>query len=686
MAGFVVPEDIEKIRSMANLYDIVSDDVMLKQSGSQYMGLCPFHDEKTPSFSVNPSNGYWHCFGCGKSGDVFNYVEERDGIDFREALELLADRYHYELHYQQGTQDRGSRHRGVSRARLLEACSEAQNFFSAQLFAPEALKARQLLAGRSFPQEACKRFGCGYAPRGGNELVRHLSAKGFTIEEMVGAGLARQGNHGAYDYFQGRVTWPICDTTGRTLGFGARKLFDDDRIEAKYINTPDTELYHKNKVLYGIDMAKETVRKTHQIVIVEGYTDVMACHLAGVRNAVATCGTAFGEEHAKIVRRLIADEKLGSIQLVGPVDGSRVVFTFDGDSAGQKAALRAFQFDGQFLTQTFVAVAHDGLDPCDLRIKDGDAAVRNLIKDAKPLYDFVIDSIIDRFDTQITPGSVGAARAVAPILAQIRDRSLVDAYTRKAAGRIGMDVAMLRQAVSEERKRQHVRSEDIYAPAPETRGFARRSMHGLAGAGQQEMVSPQAVARFDAANQNYYSVDDAVFSTEQQFMGMVVQLPRAFDPTQFANLTENCFRIPTFQSLFDVVQAVGGLPAADSGLNASTWVETLVQMAGPMLAPVVQQLAAMPLPVIADPQIVEQQRQAGASAPLRAASSREANYALQLLVKLLDADCVRRIGQIRARMKGMPEGEAKFRLLGEVSAIEQQRKQIQDYVYNSNVR
>lgn len=680
MAGFVVKDDIEKVRNMANLYDVISDDVTLKSSGSQYMGLCPFHDEKTPSFSVNPANGYWHCFGCGKSGDVFAYVMEREGVDFREALEILADRYHYELHYEQPGQGHADRPKGVTRVRLFEACAEAQNFFVSQLPTPEALKARQLLAGRRFQRADCERFGCGYAPRGGSELVRHLSAKGFTIEEMVEAGLARKGEHGAYDYFRGRVTWPIRDTVGRTLGFGARKLYDDDRIAAKYINTPDTKLYHKNQVLYGIDMAKESVRKTHQIVIVEGYTDVMACHLAGVTTAVATCGTAFGEEHAKIVRRLIADEKLGAIQLVGPVEGSRVVFTFDGDSAGQKAALRAFQFEGRFLTQTFVAVARDGLDPCDLRINDGDAAVRNLIKDAKPLYDFVIDTIIDACDTQYTTGQVGAARAVAPILAKIRDRSLVNAYTRKAAGRIGIDVATLHQEVLAERRRQGVRGEDVYAQA------APMHTPSPLAPQQPDAAARHAVVRSDAANQDYYTVDDAVFSTEQQFMGMVVQLPRAFDPTQFANLTESCFRIPVFQSLFDVVQAAGGLPPADSSMSASQWVTSLVHMAGPMLAPVVQQLASMPLPVIPDPQVVEQQRQAGPAAPMRAAGPQESSYAQQLLVSLLDADCVRRIGQIRARMKAMPEGEAKFRLLGELSKIEQQRKQIQDYVFNSNVR
>lgn len=677
MAGFVVKEDIEKVRDMANLYDIVSDDVTLKSSGSQYTGLCPFHDEKTPSFFVNPSNGFWHCFGCGKSGDVFDYVQEREGVDFREALEIVADRYHYELHYEDRSTGKRKPNAGVTRSRLLEACAEAQKFFVSQLTSKDALKARQLLDGRKFQRADCERFGCGYAPRGGSELVRYLSSKGFTIDEMVGAGLARMGTNGPYDYFRGRVTWPIRDTTGRTLGFGARKLFDDDRINAKYINTPDTKLYHKNQVLYGIDMAKESIRKTHQIVIVEGYTDVMACHLSGVTTAVATCGTAFGEEHAKIARRLIADEKLGGLHLVGPMRRSRIVFTFDGDSAGQKAALHAFGLDGQFLTQAFVAVAHDGLDPCDLRIQDGEDAVRSLINDARPLYDFVIDTVVDRFDTQYAAGKVGAERAVAPIIAQIRDVSLQHQYTRQTAGHIGVPIDDLNAAVIRERARLGVRDEDIYAQPPQRQPMSQRQA-------QLDAAQRYAVARSNAENQHYWRVDDTVFMTEQQFMGVVVQIPRAFDPTQFGNITERCFLTPVFRSLFQALEVAGGLPAPDAQMTQSAWVGSLVQAAGPELAPVVQELAAMPLPLSVDPQAADAAKEG--VAPLRSPSQQEASYARQLLVNLLDADCMRRIAQIRSRMKMLPEGDEKFRLLGEISRIEQNRKQIQDFVFNSSVR
>ena len=364
MPGMIKKEDIEKVRATADLYDIVSATVTLKPSGTgTYVGLCPFHDEKTPSFSVRPALGVWHCFGCGLGGDVFGYVEHQENIDFRDAVELLADKYHIELHYDKA--DNVPAHTGSKRARLLEANEAAQEYFVSQLMTKEALAARKLLDGRNFSQADCQRFGCGYAPQGWDNLVRHLAGKGFTQQEMLDAGLARQGQRGVYDYFRGRVTWPIRDSTGRTLGFGARKLYEDDTINAKYINTPDTQLYRKTQVLYGIDLAKSAIVKKRQAVIVEGYTDVMAMHLAGIDTAVATCGTAFGAEHAKIIRRLIADDSLGAVQLVGPlkVEGqalsSRVVFTFDGDAAGQKAAIHAFGLDAAFSTQAFVAVAED---------------------------------------------------------------------------------------------------------------------------------------------------------------------------------------------------------------------------------------------------------------------------------------------------------------------------------------
>lgn len=701
MAGMIKKEDVEKVRAAADLYDIVSASVTLKPSGTgTYVGLCPFHDEKTPSFSVRPSLGVWHCFGCGLGGDVFGYVEQQENIDFREAVEVLADRYHIELHYESGSGR--NEHTGSKRARLLEANEEAQRFFVSQIMSKEALAARKLLGGRNFSQADCERFGCGYAPQGWDNLVRHLASKGFTQQEMLDAGLARRGQRGVYDYFRGRVTWPIRDSTGRTLGFGARKLYEDDAIAAKYINTPDTQLYRKTQVLYGIDLAKAAIVKKRQVVIVEGYTDVMACHLAGVDTAIATCGTAFGAEHAKIVRRLIADDSLGAIQLIGPlkVEGqalsSRIVFTFDGDAAGQKAALHAFGLDSAFLSQTFVAVADDNLDPCDLRIERGNEAVRSLIERAKPLYDFVIDAAIGRFDTTFTAGQMGAVKAVAPLIAQIRDRSLHDLYTRKAARRVGVDLDVLQREVANERRRLNVRDEDAYASKRRYGAAGAVSREPRGESGRNPYANPaarKALERRDANEQTYYRIDDAVFICEQQFMATLIQVPRAIDRGWFGQLTLSNFMTPVFRSLFQAIAAAGGLPSDDT--PQGLWMHNLTKAGGPLLEPVINELAVMPLPLPA-PEHGDDEAEVPAPAggvggggaaavQLRPATPAERQYASELLARLLDMRFMRRIGAAKRKMAMLPDGEEKIALLGQITQMETARKDLQAQVYGNNV-
>lgn len=686
MPGMIKKEDIEKVRAAADLYDIVSASVSLKPSGTgTFVGLCPFHDEKTGSFNVRPALGVWHCFGCGLGGDVFKFVEEQENIDFREAVELLADKYHIELHYEQNGNARAE-HSGSKRARLLEANEAAQRFFASQIMTKEALAARKLLGGRTFTQADCERFGCGYAPQGWDNLVRHLASQGFTQQEMLDAGLARQGQRGVYDYFRGRVTWPIRDSTGRTLGFGARKLYDDDQIAAKYINTPDTQLYHKNQVLYGIDLAKQAIVKKRQAVIVEGYTDVMAMHLAGVDTAIATCGTAFGEEHAKIVRRLVKDDSLGAIQLVGPlkVDGqpvsSRIVFTFDGDAAGQKAALHAFGLDPAFLSQTFVAVAEHNLDPCDLRIEQGDEAVRALVARAKPLYDFVIGAAINRFDTSYSTGRLGAVKAVAPLIAQIRDRSQVDLYTRQAARRIGgVDLDMMRREVERCRRQLRVRDEDAYAPK-------RRLVQPQHADGAMTPERVRQIERENARKQTFYHVDDAVFIAEEQFMAVLVQIPNAIRVDWFDSLTPASFETSVFRALFQAVVAAGGLPEATT--PQGLWMHNLTKAGGPMLEPVINELAVMSLPLAdrsANGDDAQGQRvQSDANSPASATKA-EVRYASELLARLLDMGFVRSIASARARMSRLPDGEEKIALLGTITNMEASRKSLQNQVHGNNV-
>lgn len=692
MPGMILKEDIEKVRATADLYDIVSATVSLKPSGTgAYVGLCPFHDEKTPSFSVRPALGVWHCFGCGLGGDVFGYVEHQENVDFRDAVELLADKYHIELHYDQSNAKK--EHTGSKRARLLEANEAAQEFFVSQLMTKDALAARKLLDGRNFSQADCQRFGCGYAPQGWDNLVRYLAGKGFTQQETLDAGLARQGQHGVYDYFRGRVTWPIRDSTGRTLGFGARKLYEDDSIGAKYINTPDTALYRKNQVLYGIDMAKAAIVKKRQVVIVEGYTDVMAMHLAGVDTAIATCGTAFGAEHAKIVRRLIADDSLGAVQLIGPlkVDGqqlsSRIVFTFDGDAAGQKAAIHAFGLDAAFSTQAFVAVADDNLDPCDLRIKRGNEAVRALIANAEPLYDFVIKTAIGRFDTTYTTGQMGAVKAVAPLIAQIRDRSLLDLYSRKAVRQIGVDLDIMQREVRDARRKLNVRDEDAYAPK---RRFAANA--AAAEPRMEQGVNPyanpsarKALEHRDASEQSYYRIDDAVFICEQQFMATLIQVPLAVDPTLFASLTLSSFMTPVFRTLFQAIAAAGGLPSTDT--PQGLWMHNLTKAGGPMLESVINELAVMQLPLPpsdADTERASQQSQE-INVQLRKPTDDERRYASELIIRLLDTGIMRRIGADKRRMAQLPDGAEKIELLGQITKLETLRKDLQARVFGNNV-
>jgi len=419
--------DIEEVKARINIADIVGERVSLKSAGiGSLKGLCPFHDEKSPSFHVRPQVGYYHCFGCGESGDVYSFLREMDHVSFTEAVERLAARVGYTLHYEDG----GAAPETSGRTRLFAANSAAADYFRSQLLSPEAETARRFLGERGFDAGAAAHFGVGYAPRGWDHMLKALSSRGYTREELTAAGLVSAGQRGVYDRFRGRLVWPIRDVTGQTIGFGARKLYDDDQ-GPKYLNTPETPIYKKNQVLYGLDLAKKDIARgePRRVVVVEGYTDVMACHLAGITTAVATCGTAFGTEHIKVLRRIMGDDSASG----------EVVFTFDGDEAGQKAALRAFTEDDRFNAQTFVAVAPDSLDPCDLRLQRGDAAVRSLLDRKVPMFEFVIDRRLSSYDLGTVEGRVGALRAAAPIVGEIRDRLLRPEYERVLARRLGMD-------------------------------------------------------------------------------------------------------------------------------------------------------------------------------------------------------------------------------------------------------
>ncbi|WP_411699468.1 DNA primase [Conyzicola sp.] len=441
MAGLIRRSDIDEVRSRTNLADVVGDYVSLKSAGVGSMkGLCPFHEERSPSFHVRPQVGFYHCFGCGEGGDVYSFLQKMDHVSFSEAVELLAGRLGYELHYEDGGQasDHGNR------ARILSANQAAADFYVASLGTDEAEPGRRFLGERGFDQGAAERFGIGFAPRHG-ALGKHLKTLGYSDDELVVAGLLGRGERGdVYDRFRGRLVWPIRDTTGQTVGFGARKLLDDDQ-GPKYLNTPETPVYHKSQVLYGLDLAKKDIARGKQVVVVEGYTDVMACHLAGVTTAVATCGTSFGVDHIKMIRRVMGDVA-GDVRSTG-----EVIFTFDPDAAGQKAASRAFDEEQRFSAQTFVAVAPDGLDPCDLRLHRGDDAVRRLVTTRKPMFEFMIRRVLDAHNLATVEGRVAALRATAPVVAGIRDEALEVGYVRQTAQWLGMDLDEVRRAVASAR-------------------------------------------------------------------------------------------------------------------------------------------------------------------------------------------------------------------------------------------
>jgi DNA primase len=437
MSGRIKDTDVAYIRDRSPIDEVVGEYVQLKNAGGgQRKGLCPFHDEKTPSFHVTPSKGFFHCFGCQTGGDVIAFVMKIDHLTFTETVEKLADRIGYQLTYEAGST---SAQPTGKRSRLVAANAAAARFFQEQLKSQDAIVGRDFLEKRGFSGEAIKSFEVGYAPKEWDTLTKALRGEGFTIEELTIVGLVKEGQRGPIDRFRNRLIWPIRDITGDVVGFGARKLASDEEDNGpKYLNTPETPIYKKSQLLYGLDRAKKEIAKQRQVVVVEGYTDVMAAHLAGVTTAVATCGTAFGDDHIRILRRLLMDD-----------DSFRgeVIFTFDGDAAGQKAALRAFDDDQKFVTQTFVAVEPNGLDPCELRQQSGDGAVRDLIARRVPLFEFAIRTQLKNFDLNIPEGRVAALNATAPLIGKIRDASLRPEYVRTLAGWLGMDVDVVNTAV-----------------------------------------------------------------------------------------------------------------------------------------------------------------------------------------------------------------------------------------------
>jgi DNA primase len=449
MSGRIRDTDVAYVRDHSAIDDVVGEYVQLKSAGGgQKKGLCPFHDEKSPSFHVTPSKGFYHCFGCQAGGDVIAFVMKMDHLSFTETVEKLAEKLGYQLTYDTSS---GTSTPTGRRSRIVAANLAAANFYREQLNIPEAELGRKFLSERGFDKSAIEFFGVGYAPNEWDALTKVLRGEGFSIEELNSAGLIKEGQRGPIDRFRNRLVWPIRDISGDVVGFGARKLASDAEDNGpKYLNTPETPVYKKSQLLYGLDIAKKEIAKSRQVVIVEGYTDVMAAHLSGITTAVATCGTAFGDDHIRILRRLLMDDETFR---------GEVIFTFDGDAAGQKAAMRAFDDDQKFVTQTYVAVEPNGLDPCELRQKGGDVAVRDLIARRVPLFEFAIRTELKKFDLNLPEGRVSALNATAPLIGKIRDASLRPEYVRSLAGWLGMDVEVVNAAVKKSATKKNTTQE-----------------------------------------------------------------------------------------------------------------------------------------------------------------------------------------------------------------------------------
>ncbi len=460
MSGRIRDTDVAYVRDHSAIDDVVGEYVQLKSAGGgQKKGLCPFHDEKSPSFHVTPSKGFYHCFGCQAGGDVIAFVMKMDHLSFTETVEKLAEKLGYQLTYDTSS---GTSAQTGRRSRIVAANLAAANFYREQLNIPEAELGRKFLSERGFDKSAIEFFGVGYAPNEWDALTKVLRGEGFSIEELNSAGLIKEGQRGPIDRFRNRLVWPIRDISGDVVGFGARKLASDAEDNGpKYLNTPETSVYKKSQLLYGLDIAKKEIAKSRQVVIVEGYTDVMAAHLSGITTAVATCGTAFGDDHIRILRRLLMDDETFR---------GEVIFTFDGDAAGQKAAMRAFDDDQKFVTQTYVAVEPNGLDPCELRQKGGDVAVRDLIARRVPLFEFAIRTELKKFDLNLPEGRVSALNATAPLIGKIRDASLRPEYVRSLAGWLGMDVEVVNAAVKKSATKkntsQEVQPNQTWRPDP----------------------------------------------------------------------------------------------------------------------------------------------------------------------------------------------------------------------------
>ena len=578
MAGRIRDEDIAAVRERSDIAEVIGEHVQLRNAGGGNLkGICPFHDEKSPSLSVSPARGLFHCFGCSAGGDVIRFVERIEHLSFGEAVENLASRAGIQLRYADGGPT--SNRPAGQRARLVEAHTIAAAFYREQLASPEAQPARDFLTGRGFDAAASNQFGCGYAPAGWDSLTKHLLSRGFSPAELILAGLSRESGRGSLiDRFHRRLLWPIRD--------------------------------------------------------VGGYTDVMACHLAGVTTAVATCGTAFGGEHVNVIRRLWASNSAEEAQAT-----TKVIFTFDGDAAGMKAAERAFKDEQKFLAQTFVAIDPAGKDPCDLRQSGGDPAVRALIESNVPMLRFMLGTIIKRFDVDTVEGRVAALNLTVPLVAQIKDPSHRFEYARELARLSGV-----------------ANPDEILS---RVRGLVRATEHPQQGR-PQPAFGPNgsgpngAMPNGAMPNGSVPGVPPKVGQAEREVIKAALQLPEVV-AEEFDQLGPLAFLTAVHQQLQAAVAAAGG---AAAGRTGPAWVERVSEH----LPPGSEARAAV---------------NALAVEPLRSGTDAQSRYAEAMVINLAEQVVAREVAQLKSRVQRLDatgDAEEQGRLFGQLMQLEQRRR------------
>ncbi|HEX9889241.1 MAG TPA: DNA primase [Nitriliruptorales bacterium] len=530
MAGRIRKDDIDALRDRVDIADIVGDHTKLTRSGARLKGLCPFHQEKTPSFSVDPAQSMYHCFGCGVGGDVYTFLQEVEGLSFVEAVEQLARRVGYTLQYEEMTA--GERRQLGEHSVLVDVNQAALAFFQGSLLGADGEVARAYLKERGFGRADAERFQLGFAPNEWEALSRHLISEGYDQRRVIEAGLAVNNERGGLrDRFRGRLVFPVLDLAGDPIGFGGRilpALDHGDFDPPKYLNSPETPLYRKTKVLYGASWARPQIVREGTVLICEGYTDVMALHQAGYTNAVATCGTAVTGEHLRLLQRY----------------AQHIVLAFDSDAAGAKAAERAWELSREHDLDVRVLVLPAGKDPADLVREDGADRLQELVAGATPVTPFLLDRRISEHDLGSHEGQAAAVDAVAPLLAKVDDATLRRQYAEKlVADRVGVSLAVVAAKV-----------EQAGGDVPGISEPPRRGT-GRAGGGGR----PRGEARRGGTSRPDREVEQRrrQVALERDVLSIALQRPELLPETWF-ELESDDFTHEVARAVFDALQAAGG--------------------------------------------------------------------------------------------------------------------------------